>query len=229
MPVILVALVYFAAINLNLYRADIARLQRSFNVNVERTVRELRGEQCLHWDDVRADKQQIYSTHSAGERITQQINLEQALTSHLAKALVKARKQQSLVKTVVLIAGNSPFDPKPYSKKYLVELAYPSSDTVKLAHLASSAAEHIFKDGIGFYKIGLGLLQLISQKQFQPDLFSAPSNDALMRVFDGLNQRYGRDTVFVGGQGVSTKWHMRQDRLTPRYSTRWSEIPKVQC
>jgi DNA polymerase V len=46
-------------------------------------------------------------------------------------------------------------------------------------------------------------------------------------MFDGLNQRYERDTVFVAAQGIEQKWSMRRDRLTPQYTTRWKDVPRV--
>ncbi len=47
-----------------------ALIRKEFNVEVERTVRELNGQKCKVWDTARADKKQIFSTRSAGQRIT---------------------------------------------------------------------------------------------------------------------------------------------------------------
>lgn len=43
-----------------------ALIRKEFNVEVERTVRELNGQKCKGWDTARADKKQIFSTRSAG-------------------------------------------------------------------------------------------------------------------------------------------------------------------
>ena len=50
-----------------------------------------------------------------------------------------------------------------------------------------------------------------------------------MNVLDGLNARYGRDTLFLGAQGIEPKWSMRRERLTARYTTRWSDLPRLRC
>ncbi len=50
-----------------------------------------------------------------------------------------------------------------------------------------------------------------------------------MSIFDGLNQRYGQNTVFLGAQGIEQKWQMRRQFLTPQYTTRWTGLPKIQC
>jgi DNA polymerase V len=51
---------------------------------------------------------------------------------------------------------------------------------------------------------------------------------ALMQALDHLNQRYGRGTLMLASSGASTKkkiWSMRQERLTPRYTTAWADMP----
>ncbi|SQD80686.1 protein of unknown function [Moritella yayanosii] len=50
-----------------------------------------------------------------------------------------------------------------------------------------------------------------------------------MAVFDVLNQKYGRDTLFLGAQGIDKKWAMRRNMLTPQYTTKWLDLPKVRC
>jgi DNA polymerase V len=48
-----------------------------------------------------------------------------------------------------------------------------------------------------------------------------------------LNRRFGRDCVRIGSSTLSSSgsdarsWAARQDRRTPRYTTRWDEIPVV--
>ncbi|OJI25056.1 DNA polymerase V subunit UmuC [Vibrio vulnificus] len=50
-----------------------------------------------------------------------------------------------------------------------------------------------------------------------------------MAVFDGLYQRYGDGAVFLAAQGIENKWEMRREMLTPQYTTRWRDLPKVRC
>jgi len=88
------------------------------------------------------------------------------------------------------------------------------------------------------------------------DLFSeapaaggaTPRNPAeLMKTVDALNHRFGRDSVRVGTTMVAGRavkpiskpgiksaadvrtWAVRQDSRSPRYTTRWDEMPVVQA
>jgi DNA polymerase V len=49
----------------------------------------------------------------------------------------------------------------------------------------------------------------------------------LMSNVDGLNQRFGRETVQFGLFATDGKWRMRVSSRSPRYTTRWDEIPTV--
>ena len=216
------------AYDLSRYSPDKAR--RDFSIEVERTVRELNGQVCKGWDAARADKKQIYSTRSVGERITELELLQQALSKHAGIAAAKARKQSSLCKVMLCFASNSPFDEKPVSFRVVHQFPYPSSDTKQLVKVATQAARELYKSGVRYYKIGVGLIELVDGRHEQLDLLNPDVCDGrLMKVFDALNGKYGADTVFLGAQGIEQKWSMRREMLTPQYTTRWRDVPRVKC
>ena len=52
----------------------------------------------------------------------------------------------------------------------------------------------------------------------------------LMLAMDTLNRRYGCGTVALASAGVAAaprRWSMKQERRTPRYTTRWDELLTV--
>ena len=76
------------------------------------------------------------------------------------------------------------------------------------------------------------LLDLVPLCAQQPSLFAAVQTErgrpqVLMRALDDINARYGRRTVQFAAEGVARSWQMRRDRLSPRYTTRWDELPAV--
>lgn len=209
---------------------DPMKAQRFFNVELERTVRELNGQACKQWDAIRADKKQIFSTRSVGTRITDLDTLQQALSKHVGIASAKVRKQQSLCKVIMCFASSSPFDAIPVSSKAVHHFPYPTSDTTVITQAVRQLAEQMFKPDVRYYKVGVGLVDLIDGKHAQIDWLNPnPDDPRLMKVLDGLNQRYGRDSLFVAAQGTVEKWAMRRERLTPQYTTKWGDIPVVRC
>ncbi|PJN44109.1 Y-family DNA polymerase [Vibrio parahaemolyticus] len=216
------------ALQLKNYPVGLAR--KNFNVDVERIVRELNGERCKSWDNVQQDKKQIFSTRSVGERIESLDELIQALSQHANIASRKARNQKSLCKVMLCFAASSSYDDKPVSHKAIHRFAYPTSDVHQITSACVRMAKEIFRENVRYYKIGVGLLDLVDGRNEQPDLFNPePNNDKLMSVFDKLNDKYGRDTVFLGSQGTQKKWEMRRELLSPQYTTNWKHIPVINC
>ena len=205
-------------------------LPSGFNVELNRTIRELNGESCKTWDGVRANKLQIFSTRSLGKRIMESEHLNQALAKHVTIATVKARDQHSLCSTLMAFAANSPFDDSPCSYKILISFNPPTNDTAQLLNAISDNIHRLFKPGVAYYRVGIGLLDLSCEQHQQGDLFNPPQgNNALMEVFDKINQRYGNDCAFFAAQGLDQKWLMRRDLLTPQYTTNWKHIPDISC
>ncbi|WP_277871994.1 DUF4113 domain-containing protein [Enterovibrio norvegicus] len=50
-----------------------------------------------------------------------------------------------------------------------------------------------------------------------------------MKAFDCLNKRYGEGALFMAAQGISPKWGMRREYLSPQYTTNWKNIPSIRC
>ena len=90
--------------------------------------------------------------------------------------------------------------------------------------------EQIFRKGVRFYRCGVGLVDLSDKASYQYDLFN-PSidNSELMAALDKINAKYGRNTVHLAGQGIEQKFAMRREYLSPQYTTRLSDIPKILC
>ncbi|HGS4606506.1 TPA: Y-family DNA polymerase [Vibrio cholerae] len=207
-----------------------ALIRKEFNVEVERTVRELNGQKCKGWDTARADKKQIFSTRSVGQRITDLESLQQALCKHANIASLKARKQKSLCRVMLCFANSSPFDSLPVARRAVHRFAYPTADVTLITQAASRLAEQLFQQDVRFYKIGVGLIDLVDGQHEQPDLFNlTPNNPKLMSVYDTLNNRFGSDAIFLAAQGITQKWAMRREMLSPQYTTRWQDLPKIKC
>lgn len=64
---------------LDLADSDIRFIRKHFNVVLERTVRELRGEPCLQLEEFAPTKQEIICSRSFGERITDYPSMRQAI------------------------------------------------------------------------------------------------------------------------------------------------------
>ncbi|MEP0356486.1 Y-family DNA polymerase [Paraglaciecola sp.] len=210
---------------------DPTQIRKEFSILVENTVRELNGEVRHNWDTVRAAKKEIYSTRSFGERITDLEELRSALASHAEVVATKLRKQKSLTSSMTLFATSSPHDTEGYFRKsYFHHFAVPTNDTLNIVKVIGDAIPQLYNRNVRYYKCGVGLMELHNETLFQYDLFT-PSNDntKLMNCMDTINARYGRSTVHLAAKGFEQKFAMRRAFLSPQYTTKWSDIPKIIC
>ena len=49
-------------------------------------------------------------------------------------------------------------------------------------------------------------------------------NRPLMQALDRINGRFGRGSIGLGLTARTAEWRMRQERLSPRYTTRWRDL-----
>lgn len=220
---------------LQLASMDPATARRRWNVVMERTVRELRGEACIELEDSPEPKQQIAHTRSFGRPVSAREDLEQAVVSFASAAAAKLRKQDGLAGQILVFIHTSPFRPgKQYSRSIVVPLRRPTSDSAQLAGAAVMGLHAIWKPGYAFARAGVMLLDLQDQSVDQAELAleddDTEDRGRLMGVIDTLNDRFGRGTVCLAGAGIQQPgqtrgWEMRQERRTPGYTTDWTALP----
>lgn len=107
----------------------------------------------------------------------------------------------------------------------------PTQDTRDIIAAAMRCLDKIWKDGYRYQKAGIMLGDFFSQGVAQLNLFddNAPRQNsaALMEVLDHLNNKNGKGALYFAGQGIQQQWQMKRDMLSPRYTTRWEDLPVV--
>ena len=216
----------------DLANADPKQLRKQFNINIERTINELNGIACYSLDQQPAAKQQIFCTRSFGDKITALQPLEHAVSGYAARAAEKLRAQNHSVKTLQVFINTSPYEPDYYSRSRTLKLPFATDDSRFIIHYARRAVRDIFQPQRRYLKAGVGLIELQDKTFQQNDLFHPGQplkSEHLMAALDSINRRYGRGSVYIGAEGSKQRWKMRQQYLSPAYTTRWSDIPQIKC
>ncbi|WP_210531575.1 translesion error-prone DNA polymerase V subunit UmuC [Pantoea ananatis] len=207
-------------------------IRKHFNVVLERTVRELRGEPCLELEEFAPTKQQIVCSRSFGSRITEYMDMRQAVCAFAERAAEKLRKERQYCKQIAVFVRTSPHAEGEvfYGNQANGKLLTPSNDTRDIIRVAMDALDQIWLDGHRYMKAGVMLGDFFSQGVSQLYLFDEyrpqPNSEALMRVIDGLNQS-GKANLFFAGQGIEKSWAMKREMLSPAYTTRFADLPVV--
>ncbi|MGP0152167.1 translesion error-prone DNA polymerase V subunit UmuC [Pantoea ananatis] len=205
-------------------------IRKHFNVVLERTVRELRGEPCLELEEFAPTKQQIVCSRSFGSRITEYMDMRQAVCAFAERAAEKLRKERQYCKQIAVFVRTSPHAEGEvfYGNQANGKLLTPSNDTRDIIRVAMDALDQIWLDGQRYMKAGVMLGDFFSQGVSQLNLFDEyrpqPNSEALMRVVDGLNQS-GKANLFFAGQGIEKSWAMKREMLSPCYTTKFSDLP----
>ncbi|WP_350355108.1 DUF4113 domain-containing protein [Shewanella zhangzhouensis] len=115
---------------------------------------------------------------------------------------------------MLVFANKSPYDESPVGFKRLIKFAVPTNCSAVITTEVSRVVPELYRPGVRYYKIGVGLLDLTDEAHFQADLFTPnPANPRIMQACDALNHRYGSDTLFLAAQGIEQKWAMRRELL----------------
>ncbi len=213
---------------------DIARLRQRFGVGMERMVRELRGISCIETKDVVPPRQQITSSRSFGRYVTELQELEQAVSSYMARAAEKLRRQKSVAATVYVYVRTNPHKEDEPQHSYGITLALPSptADTIRLVEAALGGLRQIYRAGFRYQKAGVTLANLGPEGLGQGELFgaqpmpqAAPSK--LMATLDEINLRMGYGTLRLASEGAEQAWKMKRGNMSPAYTTSWDELRVV--
>lgn len=215
---------------LQLADTDIRFIRKHFNVVLERTVRELRGEPCLALEEFAPAKQEIICSRSFSGRITEYEEMRQAICSYASRAAEKLRGEHQYCRFISAFVKTSPFalNEPYYGNNASVKLLTPTQDSRDIISAGIRCLDTIWKDGHRYQKAGVMLGDFFSQGVAQLNLFddNAPRKNSarLMEVLDLLNAKDGRGTLYFAGQGIQPQWQMRREMLSPRYTTRYSDL-----
>ena len=213
--------------------ADPKNLRQRFSVQVERTVRELRGEVCIPLETGRSPRDSIQSARSFGQPVTAMDDLRAAITLYTTSAAEKLRKDGSVAGAMEVFISTYRHREEPqYHPVHSVRLTTPTNDTLRMIHSTVSALQSIYRPGYRYAKAGIRLLDLHPAGSRQTDIFGlAPEEDKrrsrLMQALDTINQRYGSSTCQPGTSGIRQRqaWQMQRGTLSPQFTTSWGELP----
>jgi len=219
---------------LDLARLDPAMVKRRWSVVLERTVRELQGTDCMGLEQAPPAKQEIACTRSFGHAVLDLSELQEAVTEFASRAAQKLRRQNGHAGQVMTFIRTSPFRTQDlqYSRSTVVPLRRPTHDSRDICQAALMGLKGIFRPGYRYAKAGVMLLNLSSADVLQQELaldddVTDPGGNRLMQALDAVNHRFGRNTLRIASAGLAgdqRQWSMKQERLTPGYTTDWDDL-----
>jgi DNA polymerase V len=202
-------------------------VRKNMSVVGLRLKHELEGKPRLDLDMIEA-KKNIATTRSFEKQYTEFEELRERISTFSVTCAEKLRRQGSCCNALMIFLHTNWFrkDLPQYSRNIVMQLPYPTNSSIELARFAKEGLALILKKGYQYKKAGVIVMDITPEVANQISMFenSNPKHRVLMDVVDRLNASIGQKKVKLASQALDRTWKMKQERLSPRYSTRLSEI-----
>lgn len=176
-------------------------------------------------------KQSIATTRTFESNYSDPAQIRERVVTFAVSCSEKLRSQKCCCNSLMVFLHTNWHrrDLPQYMRNIVIQLPYPTNSAIELAEFAVKAFEKIYRSGYQYKKAGVVVMDFTPEDLPQLALFdnSDPRHIPLMAAMDVLNKSFGRRMVKLASQDPKREWKMRQERLSPRYTTKLSEIITV--
>ncbi len=210
------------------------------NIVIERTWRELNGEDCVPNEEM-AKKKSICTSRSFNGMITDLDGLRTHVSNYAARCAEKLRQQGTVASIVGVFLHTNAFreDLPQYWNFQEMRLITPSSSTITIVKAANEVLQNLYRPGYHYKKAGVIVMGIGPNSPIQQDLFdiNAEQFEKMKRldaVIDRINKVNGTETIVLGSQQYTQKDGkgkanvfanaIKHDFKSKNPTTRWSDL-----
>ena len=207
-------------------------LRKNFSINGVRLQKELRGEICYELEFQKNKKKNICTSRSFGKETNEYNIIRQAVSNFANTCAIKLRKEAGCCYKVSVFLMTNRYKPNVLQHYPYITLNFqtPTSDSFEIVSKANIALKNIYRDKCIYKKAGVIVQNIVSAKEVQTSLFDTinrKKRNKLMCSIDKINMLMGRDKIRLAAQGFDRKWKLQQEKLSPCYTTRFSDILSI--
>lgn len=200
------------------------QMERQFSILMKKTILELTGTACIELEHNTVSKQQIISSRSFGQRVTDIHALSEALSDYLQSAVQRLRAEKSLCGCMIIFAQSNRFDPRQVFYNQLVTIAFnePTDSALLMNKAIMKHVTTLFQEGIAFKKCGVILTGLEPKQSYIHDLLTdtdaIEKQEQLQQVLDTVKNKFGVQKLAIGACKLQDRtWAMQRSHLSPNY------------
>ena len=217
------------------------------NIVIERTWRELNGDDCVPNEQLAA-KKSICTSRSFPGMITDFDELRTHVSNYAARCAEKLRQQGSVAGIVSIFLSTNPFRqdlPQCWSFQEQ-RLITPTSSTTTIVQTAAALLQQVYRKGYQYKRAGVIVMGVGPQSPIQQDLFDQNAEQfqkmrRLDEVVDRINRLQGSETIVLGAQQYTSRDKdgnavgkanvfanaIKHNHRSPNPTTRWSDIIRL--
>jgi DNA polymerase V len=191
---------------------------------------DLQGTPTIEMEDVKS-KKNIATTRTFDSNYTDYEKIAERVAGFAVSCAEKLRAQKSCCNSIMVFVHTNGFreDMEQYSKNIVIKLPFATNSSIELVGFAKQGLERIFKKGYAYKKAGVIVMDFSPEDNQQLKLFENRNvkHISLMKVVDKLNKKYGQQKIRLAAQDMGRVWKMKQENLSPRYTTDINDIITV--
>ena len=155
-------------------------------------------------------------------------SIKERVSTFAGSCAEKLRKQGSCCNVLMVFLHSNWHrkDLPQYGKNIIVKTHYPTNSSIDIIKYAVKGLELIYKEGYHYKKAGVIVMGIAPESTKQCTLFTSenPKHLPLMKTIDSLNKSIGQNKVKFAAQDLGRTWKMKQEKLSPCYTTKLGEI-----
>ena len=207
-------------------------IRQNINIVAEKMIKELRGIPCIKMELELINKKSICTSRTFGKMVTSKNEMLSSIAMYTTRCAEKLRSQNSYANVAQVFIATNPFrkDLPQYSNFKLIKFPVATNDTGEMLKYISRIFNTIYRRGYNYKKAGVILSDIVSGHEVQENIFDKVNrlkSEKMMKTIDQINQKMGRDIVRYAAQGYTKKWVLKQQRLSPCYTTRWNDLLSI--
>lgn len=206
---------------------DDAWVKRHLAIVGLRLMRDLQGIPTLDLEEVQP-KKNIATTRSFETNYTEFKQLSERVSTFAVSCAEKLRKQNSCCNSLMVFIHTNGHrkDLPQYNRNIVIKLPFATNSSIELTKFAIQALKHIFKEGYSYKKAGVIVQDFTPSNNIQQSLFENRDERhiPLMNAIDHMNTLFGQQKIRLATQDPKRVWKMKQEKLSPRYTTNLNDI-----
>jgi len=204
-----------------------AFVRKQMSVVGLRLKHDLQGIPTLNLDEVQP-KKNIATTRSFDGNYTKFEQISERVSTFAVSCAEKLRKQNSCCNSLMVFVHSNRHrkDLPQYSRNIVIQLPFATNSSIELSKFAIQALKQIFKEGYSYKKAGVIVQDFTPQDSVQKSLFEERNEKhiPLMKAVDKLNALFGQQKIRLASQDAKRVWKMKQEKLSPNYTTKLSDV-----
>jgi DNA polymerase V len=205
-------------------------VRKNFSVVGLRLKQDLAGTSIIGFEKVKL-KQNIATTRTFEKALKDFEPIKERIATFANSCAEKLRKQQTECTCLYIFLSTSSYAEIKRKVGVVVHLPYASNSSITICNLAIKGIQQLYKTGYNYKKAGVIAMGIKPESVHQFSLFDDENikHKSIMKVIDKMNLKYNSPKLKIANQDLAKTWKMKQEHLSPRYTTAIDEIIEVKC